>query len=152
VLNPSTDGATLNTVGGGTSGVYYSNGKTVGGYPLADVDFSFDYHCQPGDTDTTTCVGGGAPRWSIPIDTGGDPKNSAGVYAFLDAYNCGLTGIVSTNAVGCRVVVNTGGEYANWDAFAAANPTYSIASAYPFVIADVVTPNAITLFDVAVTK
>ena len=39
-----------------------------------------------------------------------------------------------------------------WAAFAAANPTYRIGNALPFVIADVETGNPITLYDVAVSK
>ena len=154
-LNPSTDGATLDTTSGGYAGVYFTNGKSMGGSALSDVDFSFEYRCQPSNVDTTTCVGGGAPRWSIPIDTGGDRKDADEVYAFLDAANCGSTGTVSTTASTCPVFVNAnggGGSYANWDAFATANPTWTIAGAYPFVIADVGTASPIILYDVTADK
>lgn len=152
VLNPSTDGATLDTTQGGYAGVYFTNGKSLNGSSLSSVDFSFGYRCQPSNVDTTTCVGGGAPRWSIPINTGGDPKNASQVYAFLDAANCGYTGSVSTSDANCPVFLNTGGSWPNWDAFAAANPTYTIAGDYPFVIADVQTGGAIIVYDVTVAK
>ena len=97
-----------------------------------------------------TCVSGGAPRWSIPINTSGTGKPKS--YAFLDAANCGYTRTVSTTDPNCRVDLNTGGSWANPAAFAAANPTYRIGNALPFVIADVQTGNPITLYNVAVSK
>lgn len=89
-------------------------------------------------------VQGGAPRFSIPIDTDGNRDTVEG-YAFLDAANCG--GVVGDNPTGVKTVVSTDreaclvfygpGTYANWDAFADANPSYRVAKAIPFVIADV---------------
>jgi len=74
-------------------------------------------------------VAGGAPRFSIPLSTGS--------YAFIDALNSGNTGTVSTDDPNAKVFINTGGEYANWDAMVAANPTWRIGSGkVPFVIAD----------------
>jgi hypothetical protein len=147
-VSDATNSATLDTTNGGVAGVYYTNGKSLGGSSLDSVDFSFDYRCQPTNVDTTSCTGGGAPRWSIPIDTGGDSKDAKQVYAFVDAANCGYRGTVSTEDANCPVYLNTGGTWPNWDAFAAANPTYSIASAYPFVISDVQTGGQIILYDV----
>jgi hypothetical protein len=86
-------------------------------------------------------VGGGSPRLSIPIDDNGDGKTDA--YAFIDAANCGFT--TDTTNVGHNVgtteatcpVFYKAGSYANWDAFALANPTYTIArGTLAFVIAD----------------
>jgi hypothetical protein len=150
VLNPSTSGATLNTTDGGYAGVYYTSSKAPGS-ALTSVSYSFTYTCQPSNVETVTCVAGGAPRWSIPIDTNGNSK-TVEAYAFLDAANCGYTGNVSTSDPSCRVDLNTGGSWANWAAFAAANPTYRIGNALPFVIADVETGNPITLYEVAVSK
>ena len=59
---------------------------------------------------------------------------------------------MSTTDPNCRVDLNTGGSWANWAAFAAANPSYRIGNALPFVIADVETGNPITLYEVAVRK
>jgi hypothetical protein len=87
--------ATLDTTNGGYAGVYYNNGKAPGA-SLASVDYAFDYRCQPSNVETVTCLGGGAPRWSIPIDSTGDGKTDN--YAFIDAANCGYTGTVSTTA------------------------------------------------------
>lgn len=149
-LNSATS-ATIDTTLGGDAGVYLTNGKGTNGTPLAHADFSFTYFCAT-TTDYTTCTGGGAVRWSIPINTGGDTKDTKQVYAFLDAANCGYTGSVSTNDLNCPVFLNIGGSWANWDAFAAANPTYTIASALPFVISDVTTARAAIVSNVNSTK
>lgn len=149
-LNSATS-ATLDTTNGGDAGVYLTNGKSTAGSDLASVDFSFTYFCA-NTTDYASCVGGGAPRWSIPINTGGDTKDTNQVYAFLDANGCGDDGTVSTTEADCSVTLNTGGSWANWDAFAQANPTYTIASALPFVIADVATGGQIIVSDVNSAK
>jgi hypothetical protein len=156
VLNSNTS-ATLDTTAGGDAGVYLSNGMATQGLPLSEVDFSFTYFCA-NTLDLTSCISGGAPRWSIPISTDGDKKTTEG-YAFLDAQGCLNNGTapsggaltVSTTVATCPVNF-MGVDYANWDAFAAANPTYTIASALPFVISDVVTGGPIIVFDVHATK
>lgn len=104
------------------SGVYLKS-KSQSNKPLADVDFSFDYE---GDT------AGGAPRLSIPLNTGKDQ------YAFIDALNCGSTGTVSTSHANCRVFLNFGTESLdNWDDLADTHSDWRIASGkIPFVIAD----------------
>ena len=149
-INASTNGAYLDTTNGGYAGVYYSNGKSLSGSSLASVDFSFEYRCQPSNTDVTTCVAGGAPRWSIPIDTDGVRKTVEG-YAFLDANSCGRTGVVSTAVPTCLVFFGSD-MYANWDAFAATHPTYTIASALPFVIVDVQTASPINVYGVEIAR
>ena len=125
--------ATLGVPGGGYAGVFV-NGKSYSNKPLSSVDFSFTYW---GD------VSGGSPRLSIPIDNGTSPTP----YAFIDAANCGYvsdTGapggntfhFVSTTLANCRVFFD-GVLWANWDTFAAANPTLRIANGtLAFVIAD----------------
>lgn len=149
VVNSGSNSATLDTSQGGFAGVYLSNGKNVNGSTLSSVDFSFTYTCQPSNTDTITCVGGGAPRWSIPINTDGNAKTVEG-YAFIDAFNCGSTGTVSTTSATCKVFFGPD-TYANWDAFALANPTYTIGNALPFVISDVQT-SPVIIFDPTITK
>ncbi|HET9782574.1 MAG TPA: hypothetical protein VFR33_12440 [Candidatus Dormibacteraeota bacterium] len=154
-LNSGT-GATIDTTSGGDAGVYLSNGKSTGGFPLANVSFSFTYFCQ-NTLDLTSCIGGGAPRWSIPISTDGSGTTAG--YAFLDAQGC-LNGgtqpsggalTVSTAASTCPVNA-FGIDYPNWAAFAAANPSFTIASALPFVISDVATGGEIIVSDLDVTK
>jgi hypothetical protein len=144
-LNSATS-ATLDTTQGGDAGVYLSNGKATGGTPVANAGFSFQYFCA-NTTDYTSCVGGGAPRWSIPINVGNDPKDTHQVYAFLDANGCGDDGTVSTDEADCAVTLNAGGSYPNWATFAAANPTYTIANALPFVISDVTTGGKIIVMN-----
>jgi hypothetical protein len=105
------------------SGVYLK--ARNGARRIGSVKFSFDY---------TRDIAGGAPRFSIPIDTNHDRTVEA--YAFLDAINCGDTGTVSTTDANCKVFF--GAEtFDNWAAFAAAHPKYRIPPrAIPFVIAD----------------
>jgi hypothetical protein len=133
------DGAVLDTADGDAdpnnayAGVYYEV-TSLGGELVGDVsDVSFDYECADGIVDF--CVTGGSPRVSIPIDTDADGTTES--YAFIDAANCGQTGDMSgTVDLSCPVFFGST-LYANWAAFAAANPTYRIATdAVPFVIAD----------------
>jgi hypothetical protein len=110
--------------------------------------------------DISSCTGGGAPRWSIPINVGGDPKDALMNYAFLDGNGCinggetpsGGAITVSTTLAQCSVNFQ-GLDYANWDAFAAAHPTYTIASALPFVVSDTHLNNAGgTIDDIVITN
>ena len=125
------DSATI-VNGTGEYGGVYLNSKSQSGKPLNAVSFSF---VSTGD------VTGGAPRFSIPIDTDGIGSTVEG-YAFLDVLGCGgvtgATTTVSTDLSSCQVSFNSPNyNYANWDAFAAANPTYRISpGAIPFIIAD----------------
>jgi hypothetical protein len=131
------DSATIVNGADQYGGVYLQS-KSQSGKVIGDVDFSF---VSTGD------VAGGAPRFSIPIDT--DGNGTVEGYAFLDAANCGgvsnVTTTVSTDALNCPVFLNWGPSFANWDAFAAAHPTYRIApGAIPFIIADWVGGYAVT--------
>jgi hypothetical protein len=117
--------ATLVNDPGEYSGVYLKS-KNLSGKHLRRVHVSFDY---------TGATAGGAPRFSIPIDT---RDGSTERYAFVDARNCGDNGTVSTDDSACQVFLNwTDTSYANWRAFAAANPTWRIPKkGIPFIIAD----------------
>ena len=90
-------------------------------------------------------VQGGAPRFSIALDTDGN-KNTTESYAFLDAANCGgVVGdnptfaetTIDTELANCKVSINTGGDYDNWAALVAAHPSWQTSKAKSFVIADV---------------
>jgi hypothetical protein len=138
------DSATIVNASGEYGGVYV-NAKNQGNKPLNAVSFSF---VSTGD------VAGGAPRFSIPIDTDGVRGTVEG-YAFLDAAGCGATvgpnttvsTTVSTSSLTCAVNFQSV-DYTNWDAFAAANPTYRIAAgAVPFIIADQAGSYAISSID-----
>lgn len=101
---------------------------------LASVVFQFTSRAD---------VGGGAPRFSLPIDDPATKGKDAGLdgYAFLDAANCGGvsggTTLVSTQNPACKVFYGSG-MWDNWAAFAAANPTLRVAPGFtPFIIADV---------------
>jgi len=112
-------------VGGGQWGGVALTSKTSGKL-IGNVDYSFD---RTGD------YGGGAPRFSLPISTNGSP--TVAYYAFIDVTSCGGAATVSTASATC--VVYAGSEtHANWDAFVAAHPTYTIAAgSLPFVVMDV---------------
>ena len=111
-------------------GVYISS-KSNSSKTLSSTVFQFRNNA--GD------VAGGAPRFSLPIDTDGVGKTIEG-YAFLDVAGCGgVSGdntLVSTQSGICHVNFN-GTDFANWTSFAAANPTYRMSpGAIPFIIAD----------------
>lgn len=122
----SADSATI-VNGAGEYGGVYINSKKHSGKPLRAVSFSFE---------STGDVAGGAPRFSIPIDTDGVGGTVEG-YAFLDVLGCGYSvGTVSTSLSNCHVNFMSV-DYANWDALAAAFPTARIApGSIPFIIAD----------------
>ncbi len=81
---------------------------------------------------------GGAPRWSIPIDTNGDRNTTEG-YAFLDVFGCGGSAgsstAVSTDNDNCHVNFQSV-DYPNWKALYTAHPTYKVSKDRPFIIAD----------------
>jgi hypothetical protein len=113
----------------GEYGGVFINSRSQSHKLLSAVSFSF---VSTGD------VAGGAPRFSIPVNT--DGGSSVAGYAFMDAPGCGgasgATTPVSTDLANCHVNFASV-DYANWDAFTAANPTYRIApGAIPFIIAD----------------
>lgn len=143
----SQDTATLDTSDGGFAGAYYTASK-ANGTPLTGVDYAFQYNCDPSD-DTVSCVGGGSPRWSIPIDTPDAGKTNG--YAFIGAANCGSTGTVSTASATCAVNFASV-DYTSWDAFAAANPSYQIGNALPFVETDTTEPGTTLIFAITITK
>lgn len=84
-------------------------------------------------------VGGGAPRFSIPIDENNDKIVDA--YAFMDVNGCGSS-TVSTESSTCQVFYKAE-VHSNWAAFVAAHPTWKLAKkdsgekTQPFIIADV---------------
>ena len=139
---------TLDTSSGGFAGAFFTNSKNISATSLGGVTFSFQYNCDPSD-DSTTCVGGGSPRWSIPIDKNGDNKTDG--YAFIDAAGCGSTGAVSTASSSCHVNFDSI-DYANWATFASTNPTYKIGNALPFVITDTTEPGTTLIFAINITK
>jgi hypothetical protein len=125
------DTATIDNDSGEYGGVY-NTAKSTSSKALSSV--TFEFRNNGGD------VAGGAPRLSLPIDTDGKAKTNDG-YAFLDVLGCGGAAgdntLVSTQSATCAVNFQ-GTDYANWSAFAAANPTYKTGQGYiPFVIADV---------------
>lgn len=132
------DSAYLSTYPGGYA-LVYTMARSPEGKLLTEVDMGFV-------AETDSHVSGGAPRLTIPIDTDGDGDWED--FASIDVFACGgtidevgsLTADVwvSTANPDCTVSLNYAGtSYANWDAFAAASPTYLIAEAQKsFIIVD----------------
>ena len=123
------DSATIVNASGEFGGVYIQS-KSQSGMLLNAVTFSF---VSGGD------VTGGAPRFSIPINTDGGGGSVAG-YAFIDAAGCGGssggTTTVSTSSSVCHVNFLSV-DYPNWAALALAFPTARVAQGhFPFIIAD----------------
>ena len=114
-------------VGGGQYGGVYVNSRSNSGKAIGDVSFSFR---------ATGNFGGGAPRFSLPINVTGT-DNSVAYYAFIDRTSCGGAELVSTDSATCTVYA--GSEvFPNWALFAAEHPTYRIApGTIPFMISDV---------------
>ena len=123
VTTNGTDSATIVNGAGQYGGVYLQY-RSESGKVIGDVTFSFI---------SSGAVAGGAPRFSLPIDTNGDGTVEG--YAFLDVQNCGGP-VVSTNNSAC--ITYFGSEvFPNWAAFVAAHPTYrSAPGSIPFIIAD----------------
>ena len=118
----SSKSATIVNTPGHYGGVYVGS-KSLSGKALAKAAFSFT---------ATGSIEGGAPRFSIPINDGAFDPNTD--YAFMDVANSG-SGWVSTDNAASKVFF--GSEvHANWAAFATAHPTWKIADAIPFIIAD----------------
>jgi len=140
---------TLDISSGGFAGAFITSTKSISGTSLSGVTFTFQYRCDPSNN-TTSCVGGGVPRWSIPIDTNGDGKTDG--YAFVDAQNCGSTGTVDNSCPVFPASTIGGGSFANWAAFAAANPTWKIANALPFMITDITEPGTTLITNMSITN
>jgi hypothetical protein len=117
--------ATLDNVSGEYSGVYLHS-RSLSAKRLRAVHISFQ---SSGD------IAGGAPRFSIPLNTG--QAESVSPYAFLDVNNCG-SGNVSTDNDSCKVFLNFSSEsFDNWDDLVATHPRWRVASGkIPFIIAD----------------
>ena len=121
----SATSVTLNNGSGEYSGVYLVPRRSA--VPVSQVHFSFDH---------SGSVAGGAPRFSIPIDTNRNGKPEG--YAFIDALNCGHTnvGTVSTDSASCQVFFRSD-VFPNWAALVTAHPSWRIPPGKaPFVIAD----------------
>jgi hypothetical protein len=144
----STSSARITAAPGSYAAIYTTAKAPAGKMPLkVDMGFLITVDGQSGT------VSGGAPRLTIPIDFNND--GTWDDFASLDWASCGgtvdadskLTSsvLVSTTSATCGVNLNGGGSFANWDAFAAANPTYRIAKGQQaFIIADW-GPTAVTL-------
>jgi len=141
----SANSATINNLAGQFGGVYVQS-KDESGLALGDVHISFV---------STGFETGGAPRFSIPINTAGPSGGGGSVagYAFMDAQGCGGTPqstiTVSTDSTTCAVNFQSH-DYLNWATFASANPTYRPSQGhFTFIIAD--EPGSYAVRDIVLT-
>ena len=131
VINPDGTSATINTVNGGSAGVYYATSGPYGDSVATVTGLSFMYTCPS----AATCVRGGSPRISIPIDTDGNGDTES--FAFIDANNCNQAGGTAGTVNQACPVFFGGTLYTNWAAFVAANAGARIGTdEFLFVIAD----------------
>ena len=119
-------GAVLDNATGGFSGTYLQN-SNLDGKRLGDVNrLAYRY---AGDA-----PGAGAPRISLPIDTG---SGTTAFYAFVASFYCndgaGLTDAL--NDPSCTIFAGSE-SFANWAALLAAHPDWRVGPDLPFVIAD----------------
>jgi len=119
------DSARINNDPGEYGGVYLRS-RSLSSKPLRAVHISFL---------STGATGGGAPRFSIPLNTG--HEESTPPYAFLDVNNCG-SDLVSTGSPTCKVFLNFSDEwFDNWHDLVMTHPSWRIkAGGIPFIIAD----------------
>jgi hypothetical protein len=123
----SIDGGTVTITNGSAEyGGVYINSRSLSSKKLRAVHISFV---------STGFHTGGAPRFSIPLNTG--HAESVTPYAFLDVNNCGSS-LVSTGNPDCKVFLNFSTEsFDNWAALVATHPKWRIAAGgIPFIIAD----------------
>ena len=126
-INPGGTSATLNNlvpVGSGDySGVYYKT-SSLSGKMVGDVT-------QLGFSYTGTTPGAGAPRISLPLNTG-----EGTVYAFISAFHCnnGAGMVDAINDATCQIFVGSE-SFDNWAALVEAHSGYTVGTT-PFVIAD----------------
>lgn len=129
-VDRATGAATLDTTASGSfASVYSASSTSSARTPVGQVSFSFTYNC----TSTTNCEAGGSPRWSIPIATG---KGGTAGFAFVLWNYCASAGATS-GTVGSNCGVDYGSaHYSDWEAFASANPTFTIGTGGAFMVAD----------------
>lgn len=126
----SANSATLNNVAAGPdgtySGVYYQTSSLTGKTLAQVTSLGFDYTGEPT---------AGSPRISLPING----PEGASTYAFISALHCNNDAgrVDAINDTSCAIFVTGGATsgYANWAAFAAAYPGWTVGTT-PFVIAD----------------
>jgi hypothetical protein len=119
---PATTAILDNTDGdidGSYSGVYVLN-NTLSGKLLSQVtQLSFDF--------TGSAAGAGAPRFSVPMSTGG--------YAFVGGFYCNDNGHIDINNASCTIWYNNV-SYPTWSDFVSANSSATIGSSLTFIVAD----------------
>lgn len=137
----SSDSFTLINDAGEGSGVYVEN-QSLAGKPLSDAGvLSFRY---------SGTVGGGSPRFAIPVD---DPAVGGSSYDFFLAAQASFCdangdGLMSLAEPGC--LVEAPGYFGPFSEYVALHPEYRIGSYYTFIITDV--PGTVTVFDVQLAR
>lgn len=124
---PTKDGAELRTNDGDPDGSYagvWAVPVTIRTKLIGNIqELRYSYAGGP--------PSGGSPRWSVAIDEDGDGIHEAGEsYAFADATACndgdGFVGTSDAEDDATCQWFYEAESFPNWDAFAAAHPTYRI--------------------------
>lgn len=102
-----------NPEAGDYSGVYVEN-QNLAGQLVRDLDLTYTY---------SGTVGGGSPRFSVPLSTGG--------YVYIDAAcDANADGVVNLQEPGC-IISDSNGYYGLASAY-----TGTAGSSYAFIVAD----------------
>jgi len=128
------------TLGEG-SGVYVEN-QTLAGKPLSEAGvLSFRY---------SGTVGGGSPRFAIPVDNPAVGGSSYDFFLAAQATYCDQNrdGVVSLSEPGC--IVEAGDFFGLFSDYVALHPTYLIGSYYTFIVTDI--PGTVTLSEVNLAR
>lgn len=136
IMQPTGDGAEINTMKQGPAGSYagvtQNTSNYIKGRLLKDVvNLAFHYAGGPHQ--------GGLPRFSVPIDEDNDGTWEA--FAFADAPGCNnadeFVGRLNMRQDATCNINYDGVDYPNWSNFATLHPTYRIArDAISFIILD----------------
>jgi hypothetical protein len=125
------------------SGVYVEN-QSLAGKPLSEAGvLSFRY---------SGTVGGGSPRFAIPVDDPSDGINPNGYDFFLAAQatycDANNDGVVSLAEPVC--VVEAPGFFGLFSDYVALHPDYLIGSYYTFIVTDV--PGTVTISEINLAR
>lgn len=141
IRNSSTSFTLINTTLGEGSGVYVKN-QSLAGKPLSAASvLSFRY---------SGTVGGGSPRFAIPVDNPAVGGSSWDFFLAAQAYYCDANGdgVLSLAEPDC--IVEADGFMGLFSDYLLAHPDYLIGSYYTFIVTD--TPGTVELSEIQLAR